>query len=53
MKIVTRMEIILTKRDSRLAEANSGLLVDLPALTDKVLLRVVPDGDGEGDEGKG
>ena len=43
MKIETRMEIILTKQDCQLAQANSGLLVELPSLTNHLLIRVVRD----------
>lgn len=43
MHIISTFDIAITKREIALAETNSGLVVNLPCVTDKIVIRVVPD----------
>ena len=47
MKYQTHVVITLEDRDIRLAEANSGLVVDLPPGATQVVIRVVREKAGE------
>jgi len=43
MKTETRVTLVLTERECRAAQVNSGLTVDLPPDTTQVIIRVVRD----------
>ena len=49
MDIETQVTITLDKRQARLAEANSGLPITLPTLTQHIVLRIKRD-EAETDE---
>ena len=43
MKTETRVTLVLTERECRAAQVNSGITVDLPPDTTQVIIRVVRD----------
>ena len=43
MKTETRVTLVLTERECRAAQVNSGLTVNLPPDTTQVIIRVVRD----------
>ena len=49
MDIETQVTITLDKRQARLAEANSGLAITLPTLTQQIVLKIKRD-ESETDE---
>ena len=50
VEIETQVTITLDKRQARLAEANSGLPITLPTLTQHIVLRIKRD---DADDGSG